>query len=315
MEHSGLKEITMHVVLNENQSKKFSQKSLSTSTIKEDKNADEFTGLYMECMSNCRAFIIISKLAARVVINAKKIDDLTRSDMSFCINVSTLSVHMKSIYPGSAVYMYRLPNDPELYVQSIPPIGSFRRIFTMTTLDKDADVYNFSDLTYNWAVHIDIKTLATTIKVANYLKSTHIKFSILEDKRPTKNGDKQSYFVISIGNRECTDEQVFRSISKENTLLVQNCAVDDTSKFKKVTYESVELKFVQYFAIGPIFNLLKSLSNQIMVLLRFNKDSPMTINFNMGDDSSFVSFVMSDARMPDDEEHTEFMNSKLKSFM
>jgi hypothetical protein len=269
----------------------YRQSDLSTSVLSDDEKRDDFNGFYLEALDLTRSCIVIAKLEAHVTINEK--DPPDPSDMSFCVSVGTFLTHVKSISANCCVQLYRTTSSADLHIKTFSASGRHNRLMTIGTLNKESATFGVNNLEYPFTVQLDLAELRGIIKTATLIHCKNFRTRILESKDPTKT--RRSYFIIHLYGDNSYDEHCFLSLTDvtegKSTLVIKNSDFLDDDEQAVVTLDDLDEKFNNIFPVEYMHSFLKALEKQT-VTIRFAQDRPMTISSSLGDEQSFLTYLL-----------------------
>lgn len=293
-----LSECTFHIAHGD--SEEFSQTKLSSSTLRDDKNRNKFSGVYIEAMDTTLSCIIIAKINAEVAID-NKANAPDASDMAFCLPVSTFLTHVKSINANHGVQLYRTAKSADLYLRtySLMSESHHSRRMTLATLNKSSPTFKVSDMNYPHTIEIELNEFRTIIKTAKAINCPNVRIRILETK--AKSTKHCSFFIIHVYGENSYDEHCFCCVSSVNeetkhdgaelrkTIVIRNDLVDED--FSDVKRNQLDEKFNNVFAVEYLNSFLKALERHT-VTLRLAQDQPLTITSSLGNTESFLAYFL-----------------------
>jgi hypothetical protein len=287
----------------------FDQKSVSKSQLSADPNPESFSGLYVECIDAQHCCIVFAKLQGDVVINQELLKEgkISKEDMTFCVSMPLLLTHIKSVSSNNCLQVFKKATGSRLHMKVFSPVpGRHFRLMTLDTLNKEREGFEVSDIDYDYTVEFNLFELRNIVKMAKGINCDHLRFRIME--RKIHSPDNVCYFVVHIYGETSYDEQVFCSNtsidvgqkSQGKSMVIKNAemtlADHDPAQVK---LSDLEDKYNNIFAVEYLNSFLKAL-NQHTIVLRLAPDRPMIMTSSLGDEHSFVSFVLAPRENDDD---------------
>ena len=163
-------------------------------------------------------------------------------------------------------------------------------------------------MNYDYHVKFELSEMSRIIRLAKSIKCEHIRMQILEPKnQPQDASSHRWFFLIQIYGDTSSDEKVFCSSTDSskgnarNTLVVKNLEGDLTEADDPMNYrlDDLDRKYNGVFTVEYISRFIKSMDKH-MINLTFAQDMPLILTCSLGDEYSFLAFVLA-ARENDDE--------------
>jgi len=303
----------------------------TSSKLSIDKNRSDFSGLYAEFIDKSNTCIVIFKLAGEVVCNPAM--SVSKDDMQFCVHIPTMYSHLKSINPSFCLQLYRRKDDPELHFKAFAKSLGFRqfRHIRMATWDRLPDKFEISDIDYNYNVVFELGELRSVIQRAKSVGCEQIRIRIMEP-RATLDGVHRCFFIIHVYGANSYDEEVWVSATevveepldpptnvdakpKENNTLtrlviknsdmVEMQQADDPKNYHR---DDVIERYSGLFAVEYINVFIKSLDRHT-VNLHITQDKPMIVTCSLGDETSFLAFVLAQQKNDDGEKRRDVIEA------
>jgi hypothetical protein len=278
-------------------SDEFNQTKLSTSLLKEDKDREKFSGIYLEALDTTHSCVVIGKIKASVIINKENPPD--KDDMSFCVSVQTFLTHIKSVNSSYCVQLYRTAKSSDVHMKTFSPsIGRHHRLMTLGTLNKELETFGVNDIDYPHTVEFELFEFRSIVKMAKGINCDNLRFRILETKGTSK--VQRSYFIVHIYGENSYDEHCFCSLTdidegdgkSNNTIVIKNSELTDVDDDPvNVSLDELDEKFNNIFAVDFLNSFLKALDRST-VTIRLAQDQPMTITSSLGDEHSFLTYML-----------------------
>lgn len=280
----------------------FKQTKISDSRLKDDTKREKFTGIYLECLDRTHVCIIIGKIKAQVFVNPKI--KPVADDMSFCVSVQTFLAHVKSIDPMYSLQLYRLGESSDLHIKIFSPSnGRKTRLMTLGTLNKDAATFGVNNINFPHTVEFELSELRNIVKMAKGINCENIRFRIMETKQNITNRQlkrDRSFFIVHIYGENSYDEHCFCSTTsissdddKASTIVIKNSElIEEEDTPSKICIDDLDEKFNNIFAVDYLNSFLKALDRPT-VTIRLSQSSPMTMTSCLGDEESFITYMLS----------------------
>ena len=266
---------------------------------------EQFSGMALTTIDSRHSCIVIAKLQGSVVVSTRV--EVNGDDLCFCVNVSMFLTHLKSIGADKRITMYGIRGSSKLYMLVQSPINAgHSRVMALSTLNKDADTeFDVSDIDYVHLVEMDLFQLRNIIKLAKGISSDHIRIRILE-RPPTVGGIHVTYLLIHIYGENSYDEHCFCSSTevqaegKTKSMVIKNSdMVTEEAEPCRIRKSDLTETFNHVFAVDYLHCFLKSLDRHT-ITLRFSPTKPMIMTSSLGDEHSFVSFLLAPRENDDD---------------
>jgi hypothetical protein len=312
----------------------------TSSTLSIDTCKNDFSGIYAEFIDKSNSCVIIMKYAAEVVLNEElkvqqedmqfcvhiptMLNHLKSVNSSFCLQMyrrrNDDKIHFKAF--GQSLG-YR----------------QFRHI-RMDTWDKVADKFSISDIKYDYVVVFELAEMRRILRLAKSINSKNLRIVIMEPKENPDNRVKRSFFLIQVLGEHSYDEEVFCSTTEiaEETTGMQEGQVDNQGEgqegcqeikdgdqeeqkkegLKRLVIKNSEMlemqdadnpmnyhlkdlnqKYAGIFTVEYLNMFIKSLDRHT-INLHLANDKPMIVTCSLGDETSFLAFVL--AQQEDNDE-------------
>ena len=298
----------------------------TSSNLSIDTRKDDFSGIYAEFIDKSNSCVIIMKYAAEVIINEKM--DVQQKDMQFCVDILTMLNHLKSVNSSFCLQMYRRQCDDKIHFKAFGQSLGYRqfRHIRMDTWDKVADKFSISDIKYDYVVVFELAEMRRILRLAKSIKSTNLRIVIMEPMKKSADGMKRFFFLIQVLGEHSYDEEVFCSttdISEEKTeeekatedspkrLVIKNSEMlemQEEDNPMNYNVKDLEQKYAGIFTVEYLNMFIKSLDRHT-INLHLANDKPMIVTCSLGDESSFLAFVLAHQ-----EENTEQPVIKVEAF-
>ena len=266
---------------------------------------EQFSGMALTTIDSRHSCIVIAKLQGNVAVSTSV--EVKEDDLCFCVNVSMFLTHLKSIGADKRITMYGIRGSSKLYILVQSPINAgHSRVMALSTLNKDADTeFDVSDINYVHLVEMDLFQLRNIIKLAKGISSDHIRIRIME-RPPTVGGIHVTYLLIHIYGENSYDEHCFCSSTevqvegKTKSMVIKNSdMVTEEAEPCRIRKADLTETFNHVFAVDYLHCFLKSLDRHT-ITLRFSPTKPMIMTSSLGDEHSFVSFLLAPRENDDD---------------
>ena len=296
--------------------------STSSTTLSIDSGSQsDFSGLYAEFIDKSSCCVVVIKLAGEVVCNPDPDIKLTKEDMQFSVHIQTMLNHLKTINPSFCLQMYRRQDTSGVHFKAFCKSMGYRqfRHIRLDTQDKVADKFSITDIDYDYIVVFELAEFRRIIRLAKSVGSNKIKLLIM-NPRETPDGVHRSFLLIQVFSDNSYDEEVFCSsteVVKENTegdeeqpkdckastrLVIKNSEIlemQDADDPKNYHVKDLDEKYSGVFPVDYLNMFIKSLDRHT-INLHITKDKPMIVTCSLGDESSFVAFVLAQQVNDDD---------------
>jgi hypothetical protein len=300
----------------------------TSSNLSIDTHKNDFSGIYAEFIDKSNTCVIIMKYAAEVIINENM--DVQQKDMQFCVDILTMLNHLKSVNSSFCLQMYRRQCDDKIHFKAFGQSLGYRqfRHIRMDTWDKVADKFSISDIKYDYVVVFELAEMRRILRLAKSIKSNNLRIVIMEPTKKSADGMKRFFFLIQVLGEHSYDEEVFCSttdISEEKTeeeeeeakegspkrLVIKNSEMlemQEEDNPMNYNIKDLEQKYAGIFTVEYLNMFIKSLDRHT-INLHLANDKPMIVTCSLGDESSFLAFVLAHQ-----EENTEQPVIKVEAF-
>jgi hypothetical protein len=258
---------------------------------------DEFSGLSIECIDSKSVCVVIAKLKGDVVINNNE------TKLDFCVPVDLLLAHLKSISPTNSATVYGDKNGEQLQFQiTSASTGKRVRHFQLNTLNREFQEIDFSAIDYKYTVDFNLHELRKILRLASgrSVDCPEIRLRILEEI--DKKDKYSSFFLIHIHSEQSYGEYCYQSIieiddskeCKSMTITTNDFDVED-GEVPILKMSQLTETFNEVFSVSYLHNFIKSLDGN-NVVMKLSPSKPMVLTTSLGDEHSYVSFVLAHRR-------------------
>jgi len=177
-------------------------------------------------------------------------------------------------------------------------------------------------------VVFELAEMRRILRLAKSIKSNNLRIVIMEPTKKSADGMKRFFFLIQVLGEHSYDEEVFCSttdISEEKTeeeeeeakegspkrLVIKNSEMlemQEEDNPMNYNIKDLEQKYAGIFTVEYLNMFIKSLDRHT-INLHLANDKPMIVTCSLGDESSFLAFVLAHQ-----EENTEQPVIKVEAF-
>jgi DNA polymerase III sliding clamp (beta) subunit (PCNA family) len=224
----------------------------------------------------------VCMVQARLFCEGIKLEE----SIDFCVDSSILSPILKNIPPHYALDLEKYSNCADVHLISHETLSnSHHTRYELPTQVNETDTVNLSEMEYKYTIEIELSCLRQIVKMATLLHSSTLTFTIREKR--TDDVVHTSLNILSQG--QATQSHTFFSASSSDDCQLIRAASD--SGAPSVREEEMDVVFKDSFSAKYLLDFLKSMERQV-VTLRLSEDKPLILNYSLGAEESYVSFVL-----------------------
>lgn len=262
-------------------------------------NGKTFSGITLECQDAKHICMVQAKLTASVLI-APDGDDF------LCISAKVTNSCLSSV-PGTCfITMYKMKEDDGIYFSAYENDSILEdTAFRIVPIDMDPDQDTLGSIEYDYHIDMSLETVRKLVKNCKDLESKYIKFTVYESTDQT-GGDTpgitvdkpKSIFVrIDINGVSATIFKMLHSITQwqqsgeadSGAYVIQT--VEKETALTQSDIDKLQSTYEEEFPAEYFGRFIKSMSKQSLTL-SLKKGRPMMILYPLGDEQSFIRFIL-----------------------
>lgn len=244
---------------------------------------EQFEGLKIETLDDCKACLVIAQLPCRVQVCSEWSQ---RAFSSVCVSIEWLLLTLRQVEPQYSLVLEQLAGQEDIVV-----VRAFESVVSGDELTADlrtlvptnTHTIKLKEFPVDLQIEMDLQTVRTFLKSCEAIKSDEVEITVSEYN--LENQSKVDVVSMSACDKGTMGlKRVFRSATDDQT--------------KEIPQGPGEVIFKAAFATKYLSNFVRSM-NRTNVLFEMSEGSPLHVSYSLGHRDASVRFIL--APKTDDE--------------